>query len=224
MGQSNTRSASRDRILKHQQVFWAILALLSLSWLLLRWQFSKQDLHLYLNSLTSTTWDKPFLFLTRLGEGWIFGLAAIGALFHEYRKSAIAALAGIGVLFLSAALKNLVFPEVARPSAVFSNEEIRLVAGLDLHKSRSFPSGHTMAAFGSFFLLALYYPKQWWIFLMGMLALLTGISRVYLSQHFLEDVVAGAWLGTLVTWTVWKWAQTWSSPKWNNNLLSALKN
>lgn len=220
MGQSNTRPSSRDRILRTQGPFWVILAFLSFTWFFLRWQWSKEDLHLYLNGLTSSTWDGVFLLLTRLGEGWIFGLAAIAFLFHDYRKASISALAGLAVLFISAALKNLVFAEALRPSAVFSPNELRLVPGLELHKTRSFPSGHTMAAFGSFFLLALCYPKKWWSFLMGVLALLTGISRVYLSQHFLEDVVAGAWLGTLITWGVWKWGQAWSSSKWDKSLWS----
>jgi membrane-associated phospholipid phosphatase len=32
---------------------------------------------------------------------------------------------------------------------------------------------------------------------MGLLALGVGYSRIYLMQHFLTDVLAGAWLGTL---------------------------
>ena len=41
-----------------------------------------------------------------------------------------------------------------------------------------------------------------------MLALLAaglGLSRIYLSQHFTEDVVAGATIGTLTAYLVYRW-------------------
>ena len=35
-----------------------------------------------------------------------------------------------------------------------------------------------------------------------------GLSRVYLSQHFTEDVLAGATIGTMVTYLVYRWLYT----------------
>jgi len=63
----------------------------------------------------------------------------------------------------------------------------------------SFPSGHTMAAFsGASFFGARYGWKY------GLpaytLATLTGVSRVYSSWHYADDVVAGASISMLSTW------------------------
>jgi membrane-associated phospholipid phosphatase len=61
----------------------------------------------------------------------------------------------------------------------------------------SFPSGHTMAAFGLYAALAFYAKKWYQAFGLFFLALLVGYSRIYLSQHFLVDVIFGAMLGCL---------------------------
>ena len=37
------------------------------------------------------------------------------------------------------------------------------------------------------------------------LAGLLAFSRVYLSQHFTEDILAGAVIGTVTAWAVYRW-------------------
>jgi membrane-associated phospholipid phosphatase len=72
------------------------------------------------------------------------------------------------------------------------------VPGVELHHWGSFPSGHTTTAFMLASFLYLVLPKKMkihWL-LMG-IAFLVGISRVYLMQHFLMDIWAGALLGIL---------------------------
>ena len=67
--------------------------------------------------------------------------------------------------------------------------------------------------------------SPWWItlgiILCFLLAVLGGYSRIYLSQHFAEDIFGGALLGTLTTillwWGMYRWRNT---PFWNWNLLS----
>lgn len=67
--------------------------------------------------------------------------------------------------------------------------------------------------------------SPWWItlgiILCFLLAVLGGYSRIYLSQHFAEDIFGGALLGTLTTillyWGMSRWRNT---PFWNWNLLS----
>ena len=60
----------------------------------------------------------------------------------------------------------------------------------------SFPSGHTFSGFAIFGYLALCSNKWWVKLLFATCAIITGLSRVYLVQHFLEDIVFGAFLGT----------------------------
>ncbi len=67
----------------------------------------------------------------------------------------------------------------------------------------AFPSLHAAIAFAAAFILAkLRFPALWFE-----LAVLIALSRVYLSVHYLSDIVAGAALGLAISWLVWrKWA------------------
>ncbi len=50
-----------------------------------------------------------------------------------------------------------------------------------------------------FLMFALLVRKRWATHLFLVWALLACFSRVYLSQHFIEDTVAGAWIGVATT-------------------------
>jgi len=68
-----------------------------------------------------------------------------------------------------------------------------------MHSSHSFPSGHTITAFAFFLALAFFTKRPAIHFLYFLLAVLVGYSRVYLSQHFAIDVLAGSFVGVSVT-------------------------
>lgn len=64
---------------------------------------------------------------------------------------------------------------------------------------RSFPSGHTSQAFFMATLMAPHFhASAWVVFLLYGIALLVGITRMYVGAHYPRDVLAGAILGT--TW------------------------
>jgi membrane-associated phospholipid phosphatase len=67
--------------------------------------------------------------------------------------------------------------------------------GLTHSGLNSFPSGHTTSAFVLATLLALHSKNKITGIGYFLLAALCGYSRIYLGQHFLQDVVAGAYLG-----------------------------
>ena len=75
---------------------------------------------------------------------------------------------------------------------------MRLVEDVEVHHYNSFPSGHTLAAFACYGFFALIVRMPLFKFVFFLIAFLVGYSRIYLSQHFLQDVIAGAALGTLV--------------------------
>lgn len=72
-------------------------------------------------------------------------------------------------------------------------EEVRLL--LSSPPFPSFPSGHTVAAFGTATVIALAYRKlHWWLLLFSGAALIA-YSRLYLGVHYPSDVLAGMILG-----------------------------
>lgn len=78
--------------------------------------------------------------------------------------------------------------------------------GLTLRSSYdSFPSGHAMTAFALVALLSALAPRAawWWLALAWFVAL----GRVVGVDHYLSDVLVGAWLGSLIgTYVRGRWA------------------
>jgi undecaprenyl-diphosphatase len=62
--------------------------------------------------------------------------------------------------------------------------------------STSFPSGHTASAFLIAAVVSHYYPK--YAKFLYPLAIIVGLSRMYLGVHYLTDVIAGAVIGIVV--------------------------
>jgi len=64
-------------------------------------------------------------------------------------------------------------------------------------RGRSFPSGHTSQAFFMAMLVVQYFHLSVWAaILLFSLALLVGITRMYVGAHYPRDVIAGAILGS----------------------------
>ena len=64
------------------------------------------------------------------------------------------------------------------------------------HKISSFPSGHTQAAFSLALLFIIY--LRGYFFIIILIATMMGLSRIFMSMHFPSDLVAGAYLGSIV--------------------------
>lgn len=67
----------------------------------------------------------------------------------------------------------------------------------------SMPSGHTAAAFSGLVMIGMLSPRIKWF--TWTLAILIGVSRVYVGAHWVSDVVFGAFIGMVVADIV-KWA------------------
>lgn len=162
---------------------------------------------LYLNDLRREPFISVFKFLSWCGETWILIIIGLAALFWRYRFTLMIALAGIIMLFVYV-LKDQVgadrpityFLNHGKEAAVITVPAVRLNTG-----QTSFPSGHTMLAFGLYSLLALMAgPKRKKTALsLAVLAIFVGISRIFMVQHFLVDVLGGAVLGMAVSGFVW---------------------
>ena len=159
--------------------------------------------------------DGLFRYGTRLGEGGLFALATIALLFIKYRYALVLPLLGASVSLVTQSAKA--FFAHPRPYAYFRDTNMLgsliPVEGVHMHSGwNSFPSGHTMAAFALYAFLALCLPRKAWNgFFFLTLAVVVGISRIYLVQHFLKDVFLGAILGValalfwyLLSFQIWK--------------------
>ena len=86
----------------------------------------------------------------------------------------------------------------------------------------SFPSGHTLTAFATGVLLTYLVKNKRWAFLLIFYGVMVGFSRMYLSEHFFEDVVAGSIMGVVLT-ILWIWfienKKFIHSAGWNKGLL-----
>jgi membrane-associated phospholipid phosphatase len=90
---------------------------------------------------------------------------------------------------------ELVKALVRRSRPIFRVTQARIVGLRAI--GRSFPSGHTSQAFFTATLLAPYFhPGGWVVFLLYAMALLVGITRMYVGAHYPRDVLAGAILGS----------------------------
>ncbi len=153
-----------------------------------------------LNGLRYEPWNTLFAWITRLGEAPAFLAAGIGALFFRYRLSLLIALVGLLTIPVSYYLKDGF--GVDRPITYFEKkglrEEVVLVPGVRMNGGQtSFPSGHTMAAFSLYALLsaAVGRRRPYASLLLAILPILVGLSRIFLVQHFLCDVLVGAAIG-----------------------------
>ena len=184
------------RVKSHVSIFLiaTMIALLLGGFLLMA--YSRVDIHLYIKRYHSPLADFVFKYLTYLGEGWLFVLAIPVFVFYSWRKGLLIAFTGVFTGLITGIFKNSIYAGVPRPIEYFSGmSELYFVPGVEMNHWNSFPSGHTMAAFALYFSLAIIVKRTGWSFVFFLIAALVGYSRMYLSQHFLVDVVAGAGLG-----------------------------
>lgn len=162
--------------------------------------FSKLELFIALNSFHWIGFDYFFRFYTHLGDGIFYVLVILlFFLLKKYRIASALLFAFVVVAVLICVLKGIIL--APRPSLYFEEIDFvyhHFVAGVDLSRLGSFPSGHTATAFAMVTVLTLYSRDQKKSVLFFFAALLVGYSRIYLAQHFLLDVTVGMMLGTLI--------------------------
>ncbi len=156
---------------------------------------------LFFNEYQSGFLDVFFIFLTKAVEVPVFVFLAFILLFKNYRASLQMSAVGLLSLISSGLLKAFFLHP--RPILYFKEENILEVLKLIKYSDpytgfTSFPSGHTTAAFALMLTISLLYPKRWIIILCAFLSIGTGLSRIYLINHFIEDVIAGSLLGVLI--------------------------
>ncbi|WP_424962036.1 phosphatase PAP2 family protein [Ekhidna sp.] len=185
--------------LRNTRSFYIIyLCLFGLSCIFYSYQ-SHGDFVIWLNSLHNPIWDFFFRYWTHTGSVYFFIATILVLIFLKRRFGLILSMVGIGVSLVSSFFKFVVFPDIPRPSLFFEGQEILAkVEGVHLLGLNSFPSGHAMAAFALATFIALMLQKNSYSVLLLTMACLTALSRVYLAQHFLIDIMAGSLIGIII--------------------------
>ncbi|MBL7827681.1 MAG: phosphatase PAP2 family protein [Saprospiraceae bacterium] len=165
---------------------------------------------LFFNEYRSEPLNSIFRFFSWCGESWVWVVAVIATYFIRPYLTPLIALTGLIIIPFAYLVKDQVGTD--RPITYFRNmgqlEEVVTVSEVRLNSGQtSFPSGHTLSAFGLSSLLVLSMGHHWKkrSFALALLAMMIGFSRIFLVQHFLVDVVGGATLGLIISALAW-WA------------------
>jgi len=156
-------------------------------------------LHSVINKVHAPWADRLFKYTTHLADGSVPAVLSLALLLlSRWRAFLMVGLStGLSALLVQA-IKRIFFADHHRPAyqpSLFT--DLYVVDGITLHHHFSFPSGHATTAFSMCLALAVIDGQRWTGWAWAVLAAVLAFSRVYLSQHFTEDVLAGALLGTL---------------------------
>lgn len=156
----------------------------------------KAETHMIFNACHTPWADTFFKYFTQVGSIIPWLLTGV-LLLYRYRITLFMLASQTATAILVYALKHLF--SVPRPSVLLPElgYAFHTVDGVGLHSSLSFPSGHTASGFAMMFVLSVLCRHGWQKALCLVIAVLVGYSRIYLSQHFLQDVLAGSVVGIM---------------------------
>ena len=167
--------------------------------------FSKTELYFAINHLHTVFTDVFFASFTILGASIGCIIIVLITFLINFRSGFLLASSYIITFIISQTIKHLV--KAPRPHLFFSKKlhDIYLIKGVVMLNTNSFPSGHSVSAFTAAVVFTYAAKnKRWGVFWL-LIAVLIAYSRMYLSEHFLQDVTAGSALGVLITvfWLSW---------------------
>jgi membrane-associated phospholipid phosphatase len=186
--------------MKENKYLFSYLAIFFIGSMILLWNIETGQLVVFFSNHRSAFLNTFFKVVNLLGEEWAYVISALVLVRFDYRMSL-----GVGITALVATIftQSLKYGfQHPRPMRYFSEQciedQIILVEGILPHMGmNSFPSGHTASVFALFIFIALIIAEKKWIpFILVILAIIAGMARIYLVQHFFKDVVFGAFIGT----------------------------
>lgn len=186
--------------------------------------WEKEALFFKLHNLHTPYTDIFFKYLTHLGDGLFLVVVIIFLAFIHFGKAAFLFLAFLLSGILAQFLKKIIFPDALRPKGWFGSESsLQAIEGVDLNIFYSFPSGHTVTAFSACFAIAIMLRNKAWGYVMIIAAIFIGYSRIYLGQHFFEDVYYGSLIGMVSAIIVWTFFYRQMDKPWAEKSLLNLR-
>ena len=175
-----------------------IIVLIILAPLLL---VSRDQSLLFINGLHSPPLDWLIKKITWLGEGFMLCVCIMLLLFLRIKWAFVFVIGLLIHVLLIQINKQYLFNDILRPFGYFKalgkEDVLHIVEGIKIHHKTSFPSGHTTgAAFAASF-IALALKNRKISYILAIITISIGFSRVYLAQHFIIDIYFGVLFGTL---------------------------
>ncbi|MBL7933069.1 MAG: phosphatase PAP2 family protein [Bacteroidia bacterium] len=163
--------------------------------------YGKENISLYLNRYVGNAFfNNFFYYITYLGDGRLVAFMLLAIMLHNVRLGICSTLSFLSATLAANLLKYTLFDDVNRPYFYYQylmnkSQAINYVEGVDLHIHNSFPSGHSTQVFAVLMCLVFASKKKSFKLLWLAIAVLTSLSRVYLSQHWVTDITAGSFIG-----------------------------
>jgi membrane-associated phospholipid phosphatase len=169
----------------------------------------KHTAFFWINGHHAPFFDQFFRPFTNVGDGVFYVVITLGLLFVRFRWALLSFVCFAVTSLVAQMGKHLIFTGHPRPFRYFSEHAgfppLHIVEGVVMGTLKSFPSGHATSAFSVFLVLTYIVRQKSWGLAFVLLAALAAYSRVYLAQHFVEDVFAGSILGTGLTLALLAW-------------------
>ncbi len=162
----------------------------------------KLDFQKKINQMGNPVLDLVMRNLTYAGDGLFAVLVFIVLLFIRIKTALIALISFALTAGIVQLLKHTVFETMKRPYYFLQSDvNFRIIEDFTYHSSNSFPSGHSASIFAICTVIAYQYKSKLSIqLLLVVIAVLVALTRVYLCQHFLQDIIAGSLIGTLISY------------------------
>jgi membrane-associated phospholipid phosphatase len=193
-------------LISYHWLVWGFLFFLGILFLAI---FNNSNFSIIVNASHNNFLDQLFKYITYFGDGRFVFLIALICLFIDKKNGTSILISLIINSIFIQFLKRVVFSDQFRPSFYFKNliedGSWNIIDGVELYEKFSFPSGHTASVFCLCISICIFIKKKHYQFLLVILAYIVGFSRIYLSQHFLVDVLAGALIGSLIPLFTYKY-------------------
>jgi len=192
-------------------------------------KFSKTDATLWANQYWTPFQDVLYKYMTYLGDFGMATVVVVSLLLWKFKYAIIAILSFASTAGITQFLKKILYADVKRPThhedlwSLYTSGELHVVEGVKQLSDFSFPSGHTTSAFSIFCLIALLSKNKWVGLVCIVLAIMIAYSRVYLCQHFYEDVFVGAIIGGMGSLLIYSFFENKTFGSWGEKSLLKLK-
>jgi len=139
----------------------------------------------------------PFMWiiLTLLGDGYAWAMISAALLLFGRPLDQIFVSIGLSITAVNIVIFRSLKVLFRRARPVYMTVSLRALS-IDQF---SFPSGHTCAAFGLAFIFSYFYPLLIVQVTVYTVAILIGLSRIYVKEHYPSDVIGGALLGPVIS-------------------------